>query len=147
VSGFPNFGIIFGPNAFPAHNSVIYTNEVQVEYVIKALFKPLLKGSFSVLDVKEAAEHRDATEVQTKLKSMVWNSGCSNWNLDASGRNTTNYHDETWKFWYRLWWPVWDDFDLSGGAGASLPWRPEWKILGTALAICAASMTTYLSVM
>ncbi|GAA5827556.1 hypothetical protein JCM3770_003862 [Rhodotorula araucariae] len=29
VSGFPSFAIIFGPNSFPAHNSVMYTSEVQ----------------------------------------------------------------------------------------------------------------------
>jgi hypothetical protein len=67
VTGFPNFGIIFGLNAFLAHNSVIKTNEVQVKYVIKTLFKPMIKGSFSVLDVKEAAEHRDVADVQNQL--------------------------------------------------------------------------------
>lgn len=102
VSGFPNFGIIFGPNAFPAHNSVIYTNEVQTEFVIKTVFRPLLRGDFQVIDVKESAEMADANNVQKELKSMVWSSGCTNWNLDKSGRNTTNYHDATWKFWYSL---------------------------------------------
>lgn len=145
VTGFPNFAMVFGPNAFPAHNSVIYTNEVQVEYIIKSMFKPMLMGSFSVIDVKESAEHRDASEVQHALKSMVWSSGCSNWNLNASGRNTTNYHDETWKFWYRLWWPVWKDFELSGGNGASLPWRPEWKVAGSVLGTIAASMSLWLT--
>lgn len=133
VSGFPNFGIVFGPNAFPAHNSVIYTNEVQIDYIIKSIFRPMLQGSFRVIDVKEAAETRDANDIQARLKSMVWSSGCSNWNLDASGRNTTNYHDNTWKFWYQLWWPVWKDFNLKGGSG-SMPWRPEWRI-GTEAAL------------
>lgn len=131
VSGFPNFGIVFGPNAFPAHNSVIYTNEVQVEFIIKTIFRPILKGSFGVIDVKETAENRDADYVQKELKSMVWNGGCTNWNLDASGRNTTNYHDATWKFWYSLFWPVWKDFNLEGGEGASLPVHPALKLLGT----------------
>ena len=135
VSGFPNFGMVFGPNAFPAHNSVIYTNEVQAEYIIKAIFKPILKGSFETIDVKEAAEYRDANTIQEKLKSMVWSGGCSNWNLDSLGRNTTNYHDETWKFWYQLWWPVWKDFELSGGTGAMLPWRPEWKLAASTLTV------------
>jgi cation diffusion facilitator CzcD-associated flavoprotein CzcO len=132
VTGFPNLGIVFGPNAFPAHNSVIFTNETQVEFIIKTLVRPMLKGSFKVLDVKEAAENRDANFVQEKLKSMVWNGGCSNWNLDASGRNTTNYHDPTWRFWYDLYWPVWKDFNLEGGNGR-LPLSPLSK--GTAAAV------------
>jgi hypothetical protein len=134
VSGFPNFGIVFGPNAFPAHNSVIYTNEVQVEYIIKTIFRPMIKGSFNVIDVKQDAEDRDANDIQEKLKSMVWSSGCTNWNLDKSGRNTTNYHDNTYKFWYQLWWPVWKDFNISGGSGY-LPWRPEWKVALSAVAL------------
>jgi len=72
VSGFPNFGIVFGPNAFPAHNSVIYTNEVQVEYIIKTLIKPILDHEFTVLDVKQAAEMCNANHVQERLKDMVW---------------------------------------------------------------------------
>lgn len=114
VTGFPNFGIVFGPNAFPAHNSCIFSNETQAEYIIKTLIKPVVKGSFQVIDVKEAAENRDANIVQDRLKSMVWSSGCTNWNLDSSGRNTTNYHDTTWQFWYQLYWPVWKDFNISG---------------------------------
>lgn len=128
VHGFPNFGIIFGPNAFPAHNSVIYTNETQAEFIVKALIAPVLRGSFETLEVKQAAETRDANAVQDKLKSMVWSGGCTNWNLDGSGRNTTNYHDPTWKFWWSLYWPVWEDFELLGGHGR-LPMAP-WTKLG-----------------
>ena len=128
VHGFPNFGIIFGPNAFPAHNSVIYTNETQAEFIVKTLIAPVLRGSFDVLDVKQAAENCDANAVQESLKTMVWSGGCANWNLDDSGRNTTNYHDPTWKFWWKLYWPVWQDFDMYGGH-KSLPMAP-WTKLG-----------------
>lgn len=138
VTGFPNFGIVFGPNAFPAHNSVIYTNEVQVEYIIKTIFRPILSGSFTIIDVKEAAENRDANHIQSQLTSMVWSGGCTNWNLDAHGRNTTNYHDNTWKFWYRLYWPVWSDFNIEGGSG-SLPWHPAWKYAAGTVALSVAN--------
>lgn len=136
VTGFPNFGIVFGPNAFPAHNSCIFSNETQAEFIIKTLIKPVLKGHFEVIDVKEAAENRDANFVQEKLKGMVWSSGCANWNLDASGRNTTNYHDPTWKFWWELYWPIWKDFNISGGAG-NLPMSP-WSKLGLGTAVGCA---------
>ncbi|KAE8143808.1 hypothetical protein BDV38DRAFT_276878 [Aspergillus pseudotamarii] len=128
VSGFPNFGIVFGPNAFPAHNSVIYANETQAEYIIKSLINPVVNHHFDVLEVKESAENRDASFTQSKLKSMVWSSGCTNWNLDGSGRNTTNYHDNTWKFWRQLYWPVWKDFDLLGGTG-TLPDHPAIRVV------------------
>lgn len=126
VTGFPNFGIIFGPNAFPAHNSVIFTNETQAEYIIKTMIKPIVQKHFDVIDVKDAAENRDANFVQSQLKSMVWSSGCTNWNLDKTGRNTTNYHDTTWRFWYELYWPVWKDFNISGQS-TSYPLHPLLK--------------------
>ncbi|PSK37242.1 Protein arginine N-methyltransferase 1 [Elsinoe australis] len=138
VSGFPNFGIVFGPNAFPAHNSVIYTNETQVEYIVKTIFRPMLEGDFTVIEVKEAAENRDANHVQEELSTMVWSGGCTNWNLDENGRNTTNYHGNTWKFWWQLWWPVWKDFNISGGSGR-LPLHPGWKYASTTLALCIAA--------
>ncbi|KAK1146048.1 hypothetical protein N8T08_003696 [Aspergillus melleus] len=117
VPGVTNFGIVFGPNAFPANNSVIYANEVQVEYIVKTIFQPILSGHFTAIDVKEASEVRDANTIQEKLKTMVWSAGCSNWNLDANGRNTTNYPDNTWKFWYQLYWPEWEDFNFVGDTG------------------------------
>ncbi len=144
VSGFPNFGIVFGPNAFPAHNSVIYTNEVQVEYIIKSIFRPMLRGDFAVIDVKENAENGDANVIQDKLTSMVWSGGCTNWNLDEHGRNTTNYHECTWRFWYQLYWPVWKDFNLEGGSG-SLPWHPGWKFSAGALGLCLLANTLAMS--
>lgn len=128
VHGFPNFGIVFGPNAFPAHNSVIYTNETQVEFIIKTVIKPIINHNFDVIDVKQAAETYDANMVQEKLKDMVWNDGCSNWNLDSSGRNTTNYHDPTWKFWLNLYWPVWKDFNIHGGKG-TVPLSPWTRLV------------------
>ena len=60
---------------------------------------PILKNDFKVIDVKEAAENRFANDVQVRLKDMVWQGGCSNWNLDRNGRNTTNSPDNTWIFW------------------------------------------------
>ncbi|KAE8423564.1 FAD/NAD(P)-binding domain-containing protein [Aspergillus pseudocaelatus] len=121
VSGFPNFGIIFGPNAFPAHNSVIYTNETQAEFFAKAAVNPIVRGDFDVLDVKESAEMQDSMRIKAALDKMVWSGGCSNWNLDQNGRNTTNYHDPTWKFWWSLYWPQWSDFEAMGGKGTKPP--------------------------
>ena len=138
VSGFPNFGIVFGPNAFPAHSSVIYTHEVQVKFIIKSMFRPILRGEFAVMDVIQAAETLDANRVQSKLESMVWSSGCTYWNLDKSGKNTTKYPEETWRFWYSLYWPIWKVFNLHGD-NRSRPWHPIWNLSGdmTAAAIVA----------
>lgn len=54
-----------------------------MEFIMKAIFNPLLCGDFNVIDVKEASEMRDANHTQAKLRTMVWNGGCTNWNLNA----------------------------------------------------------------
>lgn len=143
VHGFPNFGIVFGPNAFPAHNSVIFTNETQAEFIIKTLVKPVISGNFETLNVKQAAENYNSMHVQEQLKTMVWSGGCANWNLNAAGRNTTNYHDPTWKFWWDLYWPVWKDFDLSGRK-ITLPVAPwiKWSLWAVAIPILTAGLAT-----
>lgn len=77
--------IIFGPNSFPAHNSVIYTSEVQCEFTRKALIEPLLFGRGTMVAVKQSAEDRNNQAVQNNLKGMVWEAGCSNWYLNQWG--------------------------------------------------------------
>ncbi|KIY03674.1 uncharacterized protein Z520_00365 [Fonsecaea multimorphosa CBS 102226] len=145
VSGFPNFGIVFGPNAFPAHNSVIYTDEVQVEFIIKTVIQPVLAGHFKVIDIKDSAETLDANHVQRKLQTMVWSANCVNWNRDGRGRNTTNYFDTTWMFWYRLYWPVWKDYTISGGRGTH-PIHPLWKLAASVLGVgCLAEVAWHFS--
>ena len=52
VAGLPSFGIISGPKVFPAKNLVIFTNGVQVEYIIKTIFRPVIQSSFTVSNVK-----------------------------------------------------------------------------------------------
>lgn len=64
---------------------------MQVEFLIKTMFRPVLRGGFAVIDVKLAADNVDVNQVQKRLKSMVWSSGYASWDLDKSGRNTANY--------------------------------------------------------
>ncbi|KAG9186591.1 hypothetical protein G6011_09699 [Alternaria panax] len=52
VHNFPNFALMFGPNTFPAHNSVIFASEVQVDYIAKTLVLPLLDGRASTIEGK-----------------------------------------------------------------------------------------------
>lgn len=115
---------------------------MQVEYIIKSLIKPILDRDFTVLDVKEVAEMCDANHVQERLKNMVWSGGCLNWNLDSRGRNTTDYHDNTWKFWYDMYWPVWNDFNLDGDTG----YRPLHPLTKLAIAAAAGISAVGLSV-
>jgi hypothetical protein len=98
------------------------------------MVSPVLHGNFRTIEAKEVAETRYANDVQARLKSMVWSGGCSNWNLDRAGRNTTNSPDNTFRFWMDLYYPVWKDFNLSGGKG-TVPWNPIWKYAAGTLSV------------
>lgn len=112
VSGFPNLAILFGPNASPAHNSVIYSVEVQVEYVVKTFFEPLLSKRANAIVVKRSAEDYDCNLVQLGLKDSVWHSGCTNWTLNEFGRNCSNFPGYVRSFWWKLYSPKWADYIL-----------------------------------
>jgi hypothetical protein len=120
VSGFPNLAILFGPNASPAHNSVIYSVEVQVEYVIKTFFEPLLSRRGGSIVVKRSAEDYDCNLVQMGLKDSVWHAGCTNWTLNEFGRNCSNFPGYVRSFWWKLYRPKWSDFIIKVSPPARL---------------------------
>lgn len=113
VSGFPNFAIMFGPNASPAHNSVIYTLEVQAEYIVQTFLEPLLTGRASTVVLKRSAEDYDCNLIQNKLEDSVWHAGCTNWTLNENGRNCTNFPGYVRSFWWKLYWPRFHDYILT----------------------------------
>ncbi|OQU95626.1 hypothetical protein CLAIMM_01808 [Cladophialophora immunda] len=120
VSGFPNFAILFGPNASPAHNSVIYTLEVQAEYVCKTFMEPILTGQAQTVVVKRSAEDYDCNGIQQKLKDSVWHAGCTNWTLDENGRNCTSFPGYVRSFWWKLYSPRFQDYILKVGLVAEI---------------------------
>lgn len=123
VHNFPNFGMLFGPNTFPAFNSVIYSVEVQVEYLAKTLFKTVIDGYADVLEVKEEAETEFVTELDKTLAKTVFNSGCTNWYMNAAGRNSASWPGMASSFWRATFFPRWGDFTLQGGNAVWLLWR------------------------
>lgn len=104
----------FGPNTFPAHNSVIYASEVQVEYILRTLFAPIIDHAASTVEVKEVAEQRFVNEVNAKLAGSVFEAGCSNWYINSAGRNSASWPGKAASFWRATMLPHWSDFTYSG---------------------------------
>jgi hypothetical protein len=120
VSGFPNMGILFGPNTFPPHMSVLYTGEVQVNFAIDAIFKPLLHDNAVAVNVKRVAEQTQLNALQKELRGTVWQSGaCTNWYLNKFGRNTASFPGFASDFWKTCFWVKWKDFDIQYDTGKS----------------------------
>lgn len=114
VTGFPNFFILYGPNAATGQHSVIFHSECQINYACR-LLKPVLKGSQAAdwIMVKPEAQRRDLGWVHDKLKHLVFNSGCQSWWMDPrTKKNTFIYPDPMFKYWLRTIFPSWSDFEI-----------------------------------
>jgi cation diffusion facilitator CzcD-associated flavoprotein CzcO len=97
VPGFPNFFMLLGPNTGLGHSSMVYMIESQVAYVLDALRVMDERGAETVEVSREAADEFNEA-VQRQLDGTVWNTGCSSWYLDDTGRNATLWPDWTWRF-------------------------------------------------
>lgn len=89
VAGFPNLLLLVGPNTGLAHNSLVHVMESQVNYVLDYLRRLDQAGPGAYLDVKPEAQQRYNEQLQRKLGTTVWASGCQSWYLNAQGKNTT----------------------------------------------------------
>jgi hypothetical protein len=57
----------FGPNTFPAHNSALFSCEVQIEYVARTMIAPIIDGRASMIEVKDTAENQWVNSVQHQM--------------------------------------------------------------------------------
>ncbi|PKS11004.1 hypothetical protein jhhlp_002763 [Lomentospora prolificans] len=119
VTGFPNFFILYGPNAATGQHSVIFHSECQINYSCR-LLRPVLKGNHPAdyIMVKPEAQKRDLAWVHGKLKNLVFNSGCQSWWMDPeTKKNTFIYPDPMFKYWLRTIFPTWYDFEVKRSRG------------------------------
>jgi cation diffusion facilitator CzcD-associated flavoprotein CzcO len=98
VSGYPNLFLLVGPNTALGHSSMVFMIEAQVRYVMQAL-DLLRRRNASTIEVREEAQERFVTKVQSELDNTVWQSGCNSWYLDPQGRNSTIWPDFTITYW------------------------------------------------
>ena len=101
VSGFPNFFMLYGPNTNLGGNSIIYMLESQVGYVLGAL-QALEAERLAWLDVRPEVQDAFNAWAETASRTSVWESGCHSWYTTASGRNTNNWPDYTFRYRYRV---------------------------------------------
>ncbi|GLB40268.1 putative flavin-binding monooxygenase-like [Lyophyllum shimeji] len=111
VPGFPNFYLIGGPNTATGHTSVIFTEEVQINYALQ-LIKPIMEGRISYIDVTAKATIEYNEEIQERLSRSVF-VGCNSWyKVDASGKITSIFPGAAALFWWWLRRPVWQNYHV-----------------------------------
>ncbi|HEY0905280.1 MAG TPA: NAD(P)/FAD-dependent oxidoreductase [Marmoricola sp.] len=87
VPGFPNLGLVYGPNTNLGGSSIINMMESQSAFIRQLVERVRDGGSIAV---SAQAEQRFDDEVQRRLRDSVWG-GCASWYRDEGGRVTTNW--------------------------------------------------------
>ena len=105
-----------GPNTATGHGSAIFTEEVQVNYMMQ-IIKPVLSGLATSFEPTDAASKAYNARIQSKLSKSVW-SGCTSWYRTDGGKGkvTSLFPGTFAEFWWLLRTPVWGDFKVSGGS-------------------------------
>ncbi len=100
VSGFPNLFLLIGPNTGLGHNSMIFMIESQLSYILDCL-RLMERRNLQAVEVQPQMQEAFAAEMQRRMESTVWVSGCTSWYLNANRRNTTLWPGFTFEFWRR----------------------------------------------
>jgi hypothetical protein len=91
LDGFPNLFILYGPNSYTGHSSVLAGLENHVLHAVK-LMRPLLCGDAALVDVKKSAVMEYNRKAQEALGKKIWTTGgCSSWYVDDKGQNNVTY--------------------------------------------------------
>jgi cation diffusion facilitator CzcD-associated flavoprotein CzcO len=92
VPGFPNMFILLGPNSV-AINSVIYSLESQIAYVMSAL-RTMERRGVRRIEVRPETLDAFVADVDERSRETVWTAGgCKAYYTDDSGRNYAIYPD------------------------------------------------------
>ncbi|KAG8719460.1 hypothetical protein FRC08_002774 [Ceratobasidium sp. 394] len=113
---FPNWFSLLGPNTATGHASVIYSEEVQINYAMQ-LIEPVIRGKAKSFSPKPSATRAYNEWIQDKLSRTVWTS-CISWY--HAGETRQGKLISTWPgtqayFWWMLRKPVWADYETVGG--------------------------------
>jgi cation diffusion facilitator CzcD-associated flavoprotein CzcO/acetyl esterase/lipase len=89
VAGFPNLFVMYGPNTNLGSGSIIFQLESQMAYIADAVER--IRRSGGPLSVRPEVQQSFDSEIQSRLSTSVWQTGCNNWYVDENGRNTNNW--------------------------------------------------------
>ncbi|EIW85072.1 FAD/NAD(P)-binding domain-containing protein [Coniophora puteana RWD-64-598 SS2] len=109
--GFPNYFTITGPNTATAHASLLFSDEVQAQYIAK-LIQPLLNGLTKTLEVKTEAVDRYGVWIQKRLENTIFLDCYSYYRGDDrnNGRNIATFPGLASLYWWITRKPRWEDF-------------------------------------
>jgi cation diffusion facilitator CzcD-associated flavoprotein CzcO/acetyl esterase/lipase len=99
VAGFPNLFVMYGPNTNLGAGSIITQLESQMSYIVDGVQRLQRRGGW--LSVRPEVQESFDRAIQERLSDSVWVTGCSNWYVDESGRDTNNWPGFTLEYRWR----------------------------------------------
>ncbi|QRV78305.1 flavin-containing monooxygenase/FMO family protein [Ceratobasidium sp. AG-Ba] len=116
IPGFPNWVTMFGPNTTTGHASVLFAEEMQMDYVVQ-LLKPILNRQAKSFVPKAESSRSWNVWVQQQLSQKhVWGS-CSSWYRAGGqqGKVVALWAGSTTHMWWSLRKPLLENFEFDGG--------------------------------
>lgn len=113
LPGFPNFFMLYGPNAGVRAGSFHSWMEILVRYVATAIVA-MIEGGHRSIEVKRAAFDAYNDSLDARMKAMLWESegGGGGYYVNSFGRSGVNMPWTLAEFYGRVARPDLDDFDL-----------------------------------
>jgi cation diffusion facilitator CzcD-associated flavoprotein CzcO len=90
VPDFPNLFILYGPNTNLGTGSIVHMLESQVSYVTDAM-RALEQRPGTAFSVRSGRARLWDAEIQKRLSTSAWATGCQSWYVDDNGRNSNNW--------------------------------------------------------
>jgi cation diffusion facilitator CzcD-associated flavoprotein CzcO len=101
VTAFPNLFLLVGPNSAGGYNSIVFTTEAHVNYVVACL-REMDRRGLRAVEVRPEVYEAFGRETEARLGRSVWNAGgCASWYLDRNGRNGVWWPGFTMRLWQR----------------------------------------------
>ncbi|KAJ7494238.1 hypothetical protein B0H11DRAFT_2156124 [Mycena galericulata] len=127
VPGFPNLFILGGPNTTTGHTSVILTEEIQINYIMKFV-KPILDGMVSTFDVKTSATDAYNDRIHARLSRSVFVE-CVSWYRTGGEGKVSSIFPGTmllYGWWMRR--PQWGDYNVKATDRWDRKLRPTYYL-------------------
>lgn len=139
VPGLPNFYMLCGPNTLTGHTSAIFTEEVQVEYILQ-MVKPVLEGKAKSFEIThEAADQYNETLARRLDGSPL--TACVSWyRTGGDGKVTGVFPGSVSLYWWWMRKPDWNAYKAVGAEKfeAERKWESVKSWSKTALLAAAA---------
>lgn len=127
LPGFPNFVMISGPNTVTGHASVIFVNEVQINYALK-LFKPVANSIFASVEPTLAAMNLYNDWLRRRLENSVWTQCLSWYRAGSEGKIFSTFPGPVLLLWWFMRTVKWTDYKVTPVKGKAQEWKKSRRI-------------------